>query len=49
MDIDGYSDYFIRNFVFCQKTFLRALCGFFVPSVVLSFIPQSRQDFQKDA
>jgi len=41
VDIDSYSDYFFRDFVICQKTFLRALCGFFVPFVVLSFLLQS--------
>jgi len=45
VDSDGYSDYFIRNFVFGQKTFLRALCGFFVPLVV--FLPQSPQSRRK--
>ncbi len=43
MDSDGYSDYFIRNFVFGQKTFLRALCGFFVPLVVFFTAESTKQ------
>jgi len=44
VNINGYSDYFIRNFVFCHKTFLRALCGFFVlGDFFLLRGPQSRR------